>query len=157
MSENAYIANLFPEDCSQAQKKRPTTAAFKIKTSITALTDAINKCFPHYIRCIKPNDKKARDNWDSSTFNILFFTFYIWKLLVISLNPFSGLCKHQVRYLGLLENVKVRRAGYAYRAEYARFFFRYRVCSHSTWPSWSGNHVDGAKKIISEVVQDQRF
>jgi myosin heavy subunit len=33
--------------------------------------------------------------------------------------------KHQVLYLGLLENVRVRRAGYAFRAHYPRFLQRY--------------------------------
>jgi hypothetical protein len=28
--------------------------------------------------------------------------------------------EHQVKYLGLSENVKVRRAGFAYRTEYSR-------------------------------------
>ena len=31
---------------------------------------------------------------------------------------------HQVRYLGLLENVRVRRAGFAYRQFYEKFFYR---------------------------------
>ena len=32
---------------------------------------------------------------------------------------------HQVRYLALLENVRVRRAGYAYRQFYEKFYYRY--------------------------------
>jgi myosin heavy subunit len=51
----------------------------------------LSACTPHYIRCIKPNDKK------------LAMTFV------------AGRVEHQVKYLGLLENVKVKRAGYAYR------------------------------------------
>lgn len=37
----------------------------------------------------------------------------------------EGHCRHQVAYLGLLENVRVRRAGFASRQPYARFLLRY--------------------------------
>ena len=33
--------------------------------------------------------------------------------------------RHQVQYLGLLENVRVRRAGFCYRGAFARFVKRY--------------------------------
>lgn len=33
-------------------------------------------------------------------------------------------CQHQVAYLGLVENVMVRRAGFAYRQYYHRFLQR---------------------------------
>lgn len=33
-------------------------------------------------------------------------------------------CQHQVAYLGLLENVMVRRAGFAHRQTYGRFLQR---------------------------------
>lgn len=57
---------------------------------------------PHYIRCIKPNSRKAPMSFDSS------------------------LVEHQVKYLGLLENVKVKRAGYSYRHYYHVFFNRFK-------------------------------
>lgn len=44
----------------------------------------------------------------------------------------------QTRYLGLLENVRVRRAGYAHRQLYKPFFERYRLLSKSTWLQWNG-------------------
>lgn len=37
----------------------------------------------------------------------------------------EGHCRHQVAYLGLLENVRVRRAGFASRQPYPRFLLRY--------------------------------
>lgn len=56
---------------------------------------------PYYVRCIKPNDQKSPTLFDEE------------------------LCRHQVSYLGLLENVRVRRAGFAYRQPYHRFLQRY--------------------------------
>jgi len=34
---------------------------------------------------------------------------------------------HQVRYLGLRENIRVRRAGFAYRRLFERFIWRYSI------------------------------
>lgn len=55
---------------------------------------------PYYVRCIKPNEMKSP---------VLFN---------------EARCQHQVAYLGLLENVMVRRAGFAYRQPYNRFLQR---------------------------------
>lgn len=58
---------------------------------------------PYYVRCIKPNEVKS-----PMLFN-------------------EALCRHQVAYLGLLENVRVRRAGFAFRQPYERFLQRSEV------------------------------
>lgn len=99
---------LFPEATSKKDKKRPTTAAFKIKTSINELVAKLGECSPHYIRCLKPNDNKRSGDFDDKR------------------------CLHQIQYLGLLENVRVRRAGFAYRHPYRPFYFRYRLLSDAT-------------------------
>ena len=39
--------------------------------------------------------------------------------------PPSCRVRHQVEYLGLKENIRVRRAGYAFRREFAKFLRRY--------------------------------
>lgn len=41
--------------------------------------------------------------------------------------------KHQVEYLGLKENIRVRRAGYAYRRVFRKFLNRYQAFSFSPW------------------------
>lgn len=65
-------------------------------------------------RCIKPNDKKAAHIFNES------------------------LVCHQIRYLGLLENVRVRRAGYAFRQAYEPCLERYKMLCKQTWPHWKG-------------------
>lgn len=55
---------------------------------------------PYYVRCIKPNEMKSPVLFDDAR------------------------CRHQVAYLGLVENVMVRRAGFAYRQPYDRFLQR---------------------------------
>jgi len=66
-----------------------------------ALVKTLNSKIPYYVRCIKPNENKAPVGID-------------YKRVV-----------HQVSYLGLLENVRVRRAGFAHRQPYKRFLKRY--------------------------------
>ncbi|EGG17494.1 myosin IK [Cavenderia fasciculata] len=89
-STYSFIAGLFPEDMMD-NKQAPTTASFKIRQSANYLVQRLSSCTPHYIRCIKPNDKKQAMSFVSSR------------------------VEHQVKYLGLLENVKVKRSGFAYR------------------------------------------
>ena len=54
----------------------------------------------------------------------------------------------KVRYLGLLENVRVRRAGYAFRQSYNEFKTRYKMLSKETWPSSKHSSKSGMAKNI---------
>ncbi len=65
------------------------------------LVQTLMKCTPHYIRCIKPNETKKPRDWEESR------------------------VRHQVEYLGLRENIRVRRAGYAFRRAFKKFLQRY--------------------------------
>ena len=62
-----------------------------------ALVDKLKTKDPFYVRCIKPNEIKSPMRFDDER------------------------CLHQVSYLGLMENVRVRRAGFANRQPYERF------------------------------------
>ena len=111
-SSNQYVRDLFPEAAKAASKKRPPTAGSQFKVSMTNLVKALMACSPHYIRCIKPNDEKR-----SGTYNV-------------------KRVEHQVKYLGLLENVKVKRAGFSFRQTYPDFVRRYKMLGgDATWPT----------------------
>jgi myosin-1 len=60
---------------------------------------------------------------------------------------FSSSVKHQVRYLGLKENVRVRRAGFAYRRQFDKFLWRYAILTQETWPRFNGNVRQGCEVI----------
>lgn len=110
-STKAYVTGLFPEAKEKASAgKRPLTAGAQFRTSMTDLVTTLQKCAPHYIRTVKPNDEKKAGVFDAPRM------------------------AHQVRYLGLLENVRVRRAGYAFRQPLQLFADRFRVLSSTTWP-----------------------
>ena len=59
--------------------------------------------------------------------------------------------QHQVKYLGLCENIKVRRAGFAYRAEFYRFLQRFSVLCKETFPEWVGEDQEGCRRIMQAV------
>ncbi|KAL9988183.1 hypothetical protein ACROYT_G002593 [Oculina patagonica] len=126
-SENLFIRNLFPEDVSTDKRGRPTTASSKIKTQANLLVDKLMKCTPHYIRCIKPNESKKAHDWEGDR------------------------VKHQVEYLGLKENIRVRRAGFAYRRPFQKFLHRYAILTKETWPIWSGDVRRGVEHLMKAV------
>lgn len=82
--------------------KKPPTTCTQYRDNVQLLMSDLAKCNQHYIRCIKPNEYKAASQFD------------------------DDLVRTQCRYLGLLENVKVRRAGYAFRMSYDRFASKYK-------------------------------
>lgn len=47
-----------------------------------------------------------------------------------------------------MENVRVRRAGYAFRQRYEQFLQRYKMLSPQTWPNWRGRPRDGVIEML---------
>uniref|UniRef100_A0A3Q2HQR0 Unconventional myosin-Ib n=1 Tax=Equus caballus TaxID=9796 RepID=A0A3Q2HQR0_HORSE len=125
---HALIKSLFPEgNPAKINLKRPPTAGFQFKASVATLMKNLQTKNPNYIRCIKPNDKKA-----AHIFN-------------------EALVCHQIRYLGLLENVRVRRAGYAFRQAYEPCLERYKMLCKQTWPHWKGPARTGVEVLFNEL------
>ncbi|XP_042650919.1 unconventional myosin-If [Tyto alba] len=129
-SEYGFIRMLFPEKLDSDKKGRPTTAGSKIKKQANDLVNTLMKCTPHYIRCIKPNETKKPRDWEESR------------------------VKHQVEYLGLKENIRVRRAGFAYRRLFQKFLQRYAILTPETWPSWRGDERQGVQHLLRSVNMD---
>uniref|UniRef100_A0A3B4EIH4 Osteoclast-stimulating factor 1 n=1 Tax=Pygocentrus nattereri TaxID=42514 RepID=A0A3B4EIH4_PYGNA len=130
-SEFTFIQGLFPENLEAEKKGRPTTAGAKIKKQANNLVQTLMKCTPHYIRCIKPNETKKSRDWEESR------------------------VKHQVEYLGLRENIRVRRAGYAFRRVFKKFLQRYAILTKETWPKWRGDEKQGVLHLLKSVNMDQ--
>uniref|UniRef100_A0A8C2ANL5 Myosin ID n=1 Tax=Cyprinus carpio TaxID=7962 RepID=A0A8C2ANL5_CYPCA len=101
-SSNPVLKAMWPEGKLSITEvtKRPLTAATLFKNSMISLVENLASKEPYYVRCIKPNDVKSPLLFEHER------------------------CKHQVEYLGLLENVRVRRAGFANRQTYPRFLQR---------------------------------
>nr|XP_054106716.1 unconventional myosin-If isoform X3 [Callithrix jacchus] len=126
-SEQAFLRMLFPEKLDGDKKGRPSTAGSKIKKQANDLVATLKRCTPHYIRCIKPNETKRPRDWEENR------------------------VKHQVEYLGLKENIRVRRAGFAYRRQFAKFLQRYAILTPETWPRWRGDERQGVQHLLRAV------
>eukprot|EP01137_Pigoraptor_chileana_P023527 Opistho-2@89950 len=130
-SKNALVTAMFPQQ-KQRDMKRPLTAGTQFKQAVQELVTTLNACQPHYIRCIKSNDVKRGQYLDEER------------------------VKHQVRYLNLVETVRVRRAGFCNRQPYERCLPRYKMLSKKTWPVWRGSNMDGIKAILDELKVDPK-
>lgn len=130
-STNRFVHALFPNQVNQDDKRRPPTAGDKIKASANDLVSTLMKASPSYIRTIKPNDNKS-----PTEFN-------------------TGNVMHQIKYLGLQENVRIRRAGFAYRQTFDKFVERFYLLSPKTSYAgsytWTGDHLSATKQILADT------
>ncbi|KAJ6669187.1 hypothetical protein lerEdw1_007996 [Lerista edwardsae] len=83
--------------------KRLSTLGGQFKQSLEQLMKILGNCQPYFIRCLKPNDYKKPLLFDRE------------------------LCIRQLRYSGMMETIRIRKAGYPIRYTFAEFFERYRV------------------------------
>eukprot|EP00003_Mantamonas_plastica_P033766 TRINITY_DN989_c1_g1_i3.p1 TRINITY_DN989_c1_g1~~TRINITY_DN989_c1_g1_i3.p1 ORF type:complete len:1045 (-),score=440.19 TRINITY_DN989_c1_g1_i3:1406-4540(-) len=133
-SSNAFVSGLYPEKQSLDNRKRPTTSSTKIIKSAAELVKTLMACQPHYIRCLKPNEKKKAKDWNNDR------------------------CRHQIQYLGLLENVRVRRAGWCYRSVFEKFLRRYCVCTDGFHyygePQYQGDAMSTCVALLQQLNID---
>ena len=59
--------------------------------------------------------------------------------------------RHQVKYLGLMENLRVRRAGFCYRRQFKVFLGRYKCLCPATWPNWDGPQKEGVEALCKHL------
>ncbi|KAK6058113.1 hypothetical protein COOONC_04319 [Cooperia oncophora] len=65
--------------------------------------------------------------------------------------------RHQVEYLGLRENIRVRRAGFAYRRAFEKFLWRYAILTSETWPTYRGDPKQGCQLFLLEEVREKKY
>lgn len=130
-SGNQFVHNLFPHEVDQDNKKQPPSAGDKIKASANDLVATLMKAQPSYIRTIKPNENKSPSEYNVP--NVM----------------------HQIKYLGLQENVRIRRAGFAYRQTFDKFVERFYLLSPKTSYAgdytWTGDAKSGVKQILKDT------
>jgi myosin-1 len=101
------------------------------KVSAGALVENLMRAQPSYIRTIKPNQNRSATEHDTKA--IL----------------------HQIKYLGLQENIRVRRAGFAYRNTFDKMVERFYLLSPSTSYAgeytWQGDAKSGCERILKDT------
>ncbi|KAI9737668.1 MAG: class II myosin [Claussenomyces sp. TS43310] len=130
-SSNQFVHALFPHEVNQDDRRAPPSAGDKIKASANDLVATLMKATPSYIRTIKPNENKSPTEYNVP--NVM----------------------HQIKYLGLQENVRIRRAGFAYRQTFDKFVERFYLlspkCSYAGEYTWTGDAKSGAKQILKDT------
>ncbi|EFX04431.1 myosin 1 myo5 [Grosmannia clavigera kw1407] len=130
-SGNGFVHALFPNQVDQDNRRQPPTAGDRIRTSANALVDTLMKAQPSYIRTIKPNENKSATEYNGH--NVL----------------------HQIKYLGLQENVRIRRAGFAYRQTFEKFVERFFLLSPATSYAgeytWTGSYEEAVRLILKDT------
>uniref|UniRef100_M4A5S1 Myosin X, like 1 n=1 Tax=Xiphophorus maculatus TaxID=8083 RepID=M4A5S1_XIPMA len=91
--------------------RRKPTVSSQFRDSLHALMATLSASNPFFIRCIKPNMEKNPNVFDPE----------------IVLN--------QLRYSGMLETVKIRRAGFPVRRTFKDFFSRYKIIIKDKMPA----------------------
>uniref|UniRef100_A0A8P4G5K7 Myosin IHa n=1 Tax=Dicentrarchus labrax TaxID=13489 RepID=A0A8P4G5K7_DICLA len=125
-SKNAIVRECFAT-VDPDSRRRPETVATQFKSSLLKLTEILMAKEAWYIRCLKSNESKQPGQFD------------------------EALIRHQVKYLGLMEHLRVRRAGFAYRRKYDVFLKRYKPLCPATWPHWRGVPADGVEVLVQHL------
>nr|XP_043897586.1 unconventional myosin-VIIa-like isoform X4 [Solea senegalensis] len=127
-SKNKFIKQIFQADVAMGveTRKRSPTLSSQFKRSLEMLMRTLSVCQPFFVRCIKPNEFKKPMLFDRE------------------------LCIRQLRYSGMMETIRIRRAGYPIRYTFAEFVDRYRVLMPGVKPAHKQEDLRGT---CQQIVQ----
>ncbi|KAL7400691.1 hypothetical protein ABVT39_016104 [Epinephelus coioides] len=129
-SKNKFIKQIFQADVAMGAetRKRSPTLSSQFKRSLELLMRTLSVCQPFFVRCIKPNEYKKPMLFDRE------------------------LCVRQLRYSGMMETIRIRRAGYPIRYTFVEFVDRYRVLMPGVKPAYKQEDLRGTCQRIAEAV-----
>ncbi|XP_032879347.1 unconventional myosin-VIIa [Amblyraja radiata] len=128
-SKNKFIKQIFQADVAMGAetRKRSPTLSSQFKRSLELLMRTLGVCQPFFVRCIKPNEYKKSMLFDRE------------------------LCVRQLRYSGMMETIRIRRAGYPIRYTFVEFVDRYRVLMPGVKPAYKQGDLRGTCQRIAEA------
>ncbi|MEQ2294642.1 hypothetical protein AMECASPLE_005991, partial [Ameca splendens] len=110
------------ETLKMGTARRKPTVSSQFRDSLHSLMATLSASNPFFVRCIKPNMEKKANQFDPD----------------VVLN--------QLRYSGMLETVKIRKAGFPVRRTFKDFFSRYKMIQKNK------NLSDEEKTCCSELL-----
>ena len=125
-----------PSETKTGKQPKAKTVGQQFKEQLNSLIESVQRTDPHYIRCIKPNDAAK------------------------PLQMTRKRTTEQLRYGGVLEAVRVARAGYPVRLLHSAFYQRYRMLLPTTPDSdlpWNMEGYDPQLlciKLVEAVLEE---
>ncbi|XP_051879178.1 unconventional myosin-X-like [Pristis pectinata] len=101
--ERVYSWNNGDDTLKMGTQRRKPTVSSQFRDSLHSLMATLSLSNPFFIRCIKPNTQKVAARFD------------------------QGVVLNQLHYSGILETVKIRRAGFPVRRPFPEFYLRYKM------------------------------
>ncbi|CAL1540127.1 unnamed protein product [Lymnaea stagnalis] len=134
-SKSEFMNVLFNTDISMdtESRKKTLTLASQFKKSLELLMATLNSCQPFFVRCIKPNELKKAMLFDRE------------------------LCCKQLRYSGMMETIRIRRAGYPIRHRFSEFVSRYRTLVKGLGPTPKEDSKAAVSKICAALLDSADF
>ncbi|KAH1174526.1 hypothetical protein KIL84_008517 [Mauremys mutica] len=153
-SKSALLAELFPEEgdgsialpsrrshgsrvtvrpgrrslpATDKEHRKPISTQFK--ASLHKLMETLSSTAPHYVRCIKPNDRKRPFEFDAKR------------------------AVEQLRACGVLETIQISASGYPSRWTYVEFFSRYRALMRPE-ELMGGDERQTCRLVLERLLKD---
>jgi myosin heavy subunit len=112
------------------KKGSKMTLCAKFKLDLDSLMTALRSTVPHFIRCIKPNEKQAPSLFD------------------------CRLTLNQLKYSGLFEAIRIRKSGYSVRVPIDLFVKRFQHCILNASPQIKADSTAHATLLLTELSNE---